>query len=206
MSIEILFLFIVTTAMACFTPGPAAMFVASVGTAREARLVAHAIGGIALANAFYFGLSALGLAGLLLASPEVYAAIRWAGAAYLIYLGVRLVLARGGAGFATLGGGAVSLAARRVFGRALVLELSNPKALLYFAALLPQFVTPEAPLAMQFLGFCLITVVLDVCAYSFYGAIGFGVARFSAPGVLVSIRRVAGAAFVLAGVRLVAVS
>ncbi|GAB4300832.1 MAG: LysE family translocator [Thiohalomonadaceae bacterium] len=129
MSIEILFLFIVTTAMACFTPGPAAMFVASVGTAREMRLVAHAISGIALANAFYFGRSA-----------------------------------------------------RRVFGRALVLELSNPKALLYFAALLPQCITPQAPLVMQFLGFCLITVVLDVCAYGFYGAIGFGVARFSAPG------------------------
>jgi len=205
MSFEILLLFIVTTAMACFTPGPAAMFVASVGTTRDTRLVGHAIGGIALANAFYFGLSALGLAGLLLASPEVYAAIRWAGAAYLIYLGVRLVLAHGDAGFAAVGG-AAGLSARRVFGRALVLELSNPKALLYFAALLPQFITPDAPLAMQFLGFCLITVVLDVCAYSFYGAIGFGVARFSAPGVLVSIRRVAGAAFVLAGARLIAVS
>jgi homoserine/homoserine lactone efflux protein len=205
MSIEILFLFTVTTAMACFTPGPAAMFVASVGTARDVRLVAHAIGGIALANAFYFGLSALGLAGLLLASPQVYAAIRWAGAAYLIYLGVRLVMARG-SGFEAVGGGAASLSAGRVFARALVLELSNPKALLYFAALLPQFITPDAPLAMQFLGFCLITVVLDVCAYGFYGAIGFGVARFSAPGVLVSIRRVAGAAFVVAGVRLVAVS
>lgn len=205
MSIEILLLFIVTTALACFTPGPAAMFVASVGTARDTRLVAYAIGGIALVNAFYFGLSALGLAGLLLASPQVYAAIRWAGAAYLIYLGVRLVLARSG-GLAAVAGGAASLSARRVFGRALVLELSNPKALLYFAALLPQFITPQAPLAMQFLGFCLITVVLDVCAYGFYGAIGFGVARFSAPGVLVSIRRVAGAAFVVAGVRLVAVS
>lgn len=205
MSPEILLLFIITTALACFTPGPAAMFVASVGTARDVRLVAHAIGGIALANAFYFGLSALGLAGLLLASPQVYAALRWAGAAYLIYLGVRLVMARG-SGFEAVGGGAARLSAGRVFGRALVLELSNPKALLYFAALLPQFITPDAPLAMQFLGFCLITVVLDVCAYGFYGAIGFGVARFSAPGVLVSIRRVAGAAFVVAGVRLVAVA
>lgn len=89
MSIEILLLFTITTALACFTPGPAAMFVASVGTARDTRLVAYAIGGIALVNAFYFGLSALGLAGLLLASPQVYAAIRWAGAAYLIYLGDR---------------------------------------------------------------------------------------------------------------------
>ncbi len=201
MTPQILLLFTVTTALACFMPGPAAMFAASVGTLRSRRLLGLAIAGIAAANAVFFGLSALGIAGLLVSSPALYTAIRWAGAAYLVYLGARLLFARTTGG-AHAAGAAVEANGAAIFAKGFLIEIANPKALLYFSALLPQFITPDRPLAPQFLLFCLITVALDLCAYSFYGAIGFGVARFSAPWVLGGIKRVAGAAFMVAGARL----
>jgi homoserine/homoserine lactone efflux protein len=202
MTSEILLLFTLTTALACFTPGPAAMLTASVGTSRSVRLVAHSIAGIAIANVLYFVLSAAGIASLISESPRIYALIRWLGAFYLIYLGVRLVFESGGLPLKETQTNDDTVSSGRVFAKGFVVEFSNPKALLYFSALLPQFVTPSLPLAPQFVTFSLITVLLDLLAYSFYGSIGFGVARLSAPSLLGAIRRVAGIAFVLAGARL----
>lgn len=201
MTLQILLLFTVTTALACFMPGPAAVFAVSVGTARNRALLGQAIAGIALANVLFFALSAAGIASLLVSSPTVYGAVRWVGAAYLVYLGIRLLFftsapVAGGASPRDGGGGGA------LFAKGFVLQIANPKALLYFSALLPQFITPSQPLAGQFVTFCLITVALDVCAYAFYGALGFGAARLSSTALLDGIRRVAGVAFVAAGIRL----
>jgi homoserine/homoserine lactone efflux protein len=200
MTPEILLLFTVTTALACFMPGPAAVFAASVGTVRSRTRLAQAIAGIALANVLFFALSAAGIASLLVSSPAVYGALRWVGAAYLVYLGLRLLFApspTAGCSSSRVGGNGAAL-----FAKGFVLQIANPKALLYFSALLPQFITPSQPLAGQFITFCLITVALDICAYVFYGALGFGAARLSSTALLDGIRRVAGVAFVAAGIRL----
>lgn len=201
MTPQLLILFTLTTALACFTPGPAAMYAASVGTLRRRRLLVLAIAGIALANAVFFGLSALGIAGMITSSPGLYTAIRWAGAAYLVWLGLQLLFGSAGTGVISAAQPAEGRGAA-ILAKGFLIEIANPKALLYFSALLPQFIAPDRPLAPQFLLFCLITVALDFCAYSFYGALGFGAARLSSGALLAGVRRLAGAAFLLAGIRL----
>jgi homoserine/homoserine lactone efflux protein len=201
MTPQLLLLFTATTALACFTPGPAAMYAASVGTLRRRSLVLLALAGIALANALYFGLSALGIAGMIASSPGLYTAIRWAGAAYLVWLGLRMLFGAARSGLVPTAR-PTEVSGVGVFTKGFLIEIANPKALLYFSALLPQFIAPDRPLAPQFLLFCLITVVLDFCAYSFYGALGFGAARLSSGALLAGVRRLAGAAFLLAGIRL----
>jgi len=204
MSVEVLLAFSLVTGLACFMPGPAAMLVMSVAAARDKRLTFHTMAGIAVGDAFYFGLSAVGLASVLLAMPRLYEVIRWLGAAYLLYLGVQLLRARGNPFRHDSAGSGTAGSALRCFAKGFGVELSNPKALVYFSALLPQFIDPAAPLAMQFLVFCLITVLLDYLAYTFYAAIAFGVARLSSPRLMLRIERVAGVVFVGVAVRLVA--
>lgn len=100
--------------------------------------------------------AALGLAALLAASAWAFTAIKWAGAAYLLYLALglaRTALAGGGAGWA--GAAAVATPLQRVFLQGFLTNVLNPKVALFFLALLPQFIAPQAShkaLAFLFLG------------------------------------------------------
>ena len=94
MHLDVWILFVVTETVLCLTPGPAVLFVVSHGLARGGRASLAANAGILTANAVYFALSAFGLGAVLLASHEVFMALKYAGAAYLIYLGIQTM--RGG--------------------------------------------------------------------------------------------------------------
>ncbi|HET9485385.1 MAG TPA: LysE family transporter [Xanthomonadales bacterium] len=165
MSFATWLLYLVTDVALALTPGPAVLFVVATGLRHGLRPALGANLGILAANTVYFVASALGL-GVLLASAEpVFVALKWLGAAYLVWLGIASLRAaahagRRGAGeppaalaagaklpAATPGGDAFATA----FRAALLLQLGNPKAILFFTALLPQFVSPESslPVAAQ---------------------------------------------------------
>jgi homoserine/homoserine lactone efflux protein len=83
-----------TEAALCFTPGPAVLLVLSQGLARGTRASIFSNLGILAGNTFYFALSATGLGAVLLASSDLFSAVRWLGAAYLIWLGIAAVRGR----------------------------------------------------------------------------------------------------------------
>jgi homoserine/homoserine lactone efflux protein len=88
----------------------------------------------------------------------------------------------------------------RAFWQAVVVELSNPKALLYFVALLPQFVDPSQPVGTQMLVFGLTTVALDTLAYTLYGWLGSKTRRFTANARFVAAsNRASGSLLMIAG-------
>lgn len=199
MSWETYLLFIVTTAVVCLTPGPAALLVVAQGISNGFRRSYWAIAGIALANTVYFALSATGIAALIVASGTLFSVIKWVGVAYLFYLGISAMLSKSSA-LTVTGDASQAVSGTRAFWQAVVVELSNPKALLYFVALLPQFVDPSRPVGLQMLIFGATCIALDLGAYSLYAWLGSKTQRFTANAAFVrNSNRASGGLLMVAG-------
>jgi threonine/homoserine/homoserine lactone efflux protein len=131
------------------TPGPDLLYILgrSLGQGRGAGVVSAL--GIGAGCLVHVVGAALGLSALLLALPLAYDAVRWAGAAYLVYLGVRALCSRAGALEVTA---LAPVSLRRVFFQGAITNVLNPKVALFFLAFLPQFADPaRGPLAPQLL-------------------------------------------------------
>ncbi len=191
-------LFAITETALCLTPGPAVLFVLSYALAHGGRRSLYASAGILAGNAFYFLLSALGLGAVLLASHRVFTGITYAGAAYLIYLGVQTFR---GAGLAVAGEQvALPEAGWRALTRGFALQAANPKALVFFAALLPQFISPQSPVAPQVAVLGATSVVIEFFVLAGYGYLAGRAARVARqPRFVVATNRASGALLVAAG-------
>ncbi len=163
-------LFLVTETALCLTPGPAVLLVVSQGLRRGGRSSVFSSCGILSANTMYFTISAFGLGAAILASYELFSVIRWAGAAYLVWLGLRAIFGR----HSVFPSGTDSVGPpldshRRLFANGFILQAANPKALVFFAAILPQFVNPAEPIARQLALLGLTSVVAE-----FFVLLGYG--------------------------------
>lgn len=165
MELSVFWLFFGTTLAVVCSPDPAAICVASQGAGNGVSKAMSGITGIALANVVYFALSATGIAALIIASHQIFNLIKWVGVIYLVYLGAGAIL--GTAGGLKISRGA-SLPRKKLFLQGFVVEFANPKALLYFAAILPQFINPSHPILPQILIMGTFTVVIDLSVYTAY--------------------------------------
>jgi homoserine/homoserine lactone efflux protein len=162
----------------CITPGPAVLFVVSHGLTTGGRASLAATAGILTANTIYFGLSALGLGAVLLASHAVFTALKYAGAAYLVYLGIQTIR---GSGLSLPDGDATHTpqSAWRIWTRATALQASNPKSLIFFTALLPQFIDTSQPVAFQLFVLAVTSVVIEFIVLAAYGFLAARVSRLA---------------------------
>ncbi len=182
------------------TPGPDMLYVAA-RSVREGRGagVASALG-IGAGTIFHIAAVALGLAGLLAAVPAAYTAVRFAGAAYLVYLGVRALREGGPAAERELRGGSHWAA----FRQGVVTNVLNPKVALFFLAFLPQFVTPGPDAALQVV---MLGILFDISGTTVNLAVALGASR-AAAGLRANERaqrwaeRACGAVFIALGLRL----
>ena len=150
-------LFIATAILLIITPGQDTFFILgrSLSGGRNAGIAAAL--GVSTGTVVHSVLAALGLSAVLAASPKAFMAVKLAGGAYLIYIGVRALFskARGFAGDAGAEVRDATHAGRAAFRQGMVTNLLNPKVALFFLALLPQFIDADAPhktLAFLFLG------------------------------------------------------
>jgi homoserine/homoserine lactone efflux protein len=143
MSFETWLLFVVTEGLLSLAPGPAVLFLLATALSKGVRHSIAANLAILSGNAIYFAISATGLGAIIMTSYDLFFAIKWIGAAYLVYLGVMTFMERGAL---TISAEHSAVAANpwRTYANGLVLQLSNPKTILFFTALLPQFIDPKA--------------------------------------------------------------
>jgi homoserine/homoserine lactone efflux protein len=167
-SLRVWVLFVVTEAVLCLTPGPAVLFVVSCGLARGGRAALWGNAGILSGNTFYFVLSALGLSAMLLASHEVFTIIKYLGAAYLVWLGIRTIR---GSGLALRPDAHAEPSVQRwgMLARGFALQASNPKALMFFVALLPQFIDTHRAIGPQIVILALTSALIEFLILAGYG-------------------------------------
>ena len=164
-------LFLVMEMSLSLSPGPAVFYVVSQGVRGALRRSLPAAAGIISANAIYFTLSATSLGAIIAASARFFMIAKWVGAAYLIYLGIKALRSAGSSHAVVLGETAAEEQGdrRRVYLGALTLQLANPKALLFFLALLPQFIDPAIPVVPQMLILAATSMLPELCILTAYG-------------------------------------
>lgn len=137
-SIETLMAFLLAMAVFAYMPGPAILYTAAQTLARGKRAGFMAALGLHVGGYIHVFAAAFGLSAALAYVPDVYAAIKLAGALYLIWLGIALIRQRD-----ELEAPVVQMkSARKAFIESIIVEVFNPKAALFFIAFLPQFADP----------------------------------------------------------------
>jgi homoserine/homoserine lactone efflux protein len=198
-------LFVVTETALCLSPGPAVLLVLSQALTRGTGASVWSNLGILTGNTMYFALTATGLGALLLASYEAFFLIKWVGAGYLVWLGVAAWRGRSSV-LSVAPDGAPAAGSRRMFLNGFVLQAANPKALIFFTALLPQFIDPRSPVMGQVAILGVTSVVIEFIVLLAYGALAGQMAFLATRPRFRSVAdRVAGSMLITAGVSMAAI-
>jgi len=136
----ILPVFVGASLIALITPGPAVLFVVTRSVEQGRRAGVASAVGLVLGILVHAIAATVGLSALLVSSAVAYSIVKYAGAAYLVYLGIRAFRSGKGAGPAGAGAEAPH---RRLLGQGVVINVMNPKVALFFLAFLPQFTDPS---------------------------------------------------------------
>jgi threonine/homoserine/homoserine lactone efflux protein len=147
MALETWLGFLIASAAILILPGPTVLLVLSYALS-QGRQIALATGAGAVLGGFMaFSAALAGLGAVVLGSPTVFSVLKWVGVAYLIWLGLRLILSAPEAGLAMPQAGRVQ--ARRAFAHGLAVTVLNPKSIAFFIAFVPQFLDPARPYLTQ---------------------------------------------------------
>jgi threonine/homoserine/homoserine lactone efflux protein len=189
--------FLLASLLLAVTPGPGVIYVVTRTLAGGRRAGLASLGGGALGNLCNAALASLGLAAVLAVSARAFTAVKFAGAAYLVYLGIR-ELRRARPALAERTRPPVS--GTRLFRDGFLVALFNPKTALFFGAFLPQFVDPARSLLTQSLGLGAAFVAIAVCTDTLYvlaaARLGPGIARL---GMQPAMTRIAAFSFIALG-------
>ena len=186
-------LYLLTEAALSLSPGPAVMLVIAYGLTHGSRRSLFAALGVLTANALYFAVSATALGTVLVASKPFFVAVKWLGALYLVYIGVSALLGHASP-IATSSTASRDRSARSIFLSGFTLQLANPKTLIFFIAILPQFVDPRLPVGAQMIWLAIGSIVPELVILGGYGYLASRAAHLAAnPRYARVTDRVAGA-------------
>ena len=174
--------FTAASAVLLIIPGPTVLLVVSYALGQGWRTVLPMTVGVALGDFTAMTLSMLGLGALLATSATLFTVLKWVGAAYLVYLGIRLWRA-GGTLDAAPRTDAVSAA--KMLGHAWLVTALNPKSITFFVAFLPAFLDPKADFLTQMVVFETTFLVL-----AFANAFGYALVAARARGFVANPRAI----------------
>ncbi len=148
MPLDLWLTFVAATIALLLIPGPTVLLVLSYALSQGKRVAVASATGVALGDFIAMTASLLGLGALVLASATLFTVLKWIGAAYLVYLGVKLLRSPPSTGLNHTTTGAKP--AQGVFWHAGAVTALNPKSIAFFIAFAPQFVSVDNALAPQF--------------------------------------------------------
>jgi threonine/homoserine/homoserine lactone efflux protein len=195
MNIALFTAFLLITTLLIITPGPIVTLVISVGATRGRRAALATVMGTTTGNILLISAIALGLNWVVSHAALLFDALRWTGAAYLVWLGVQAWRHAGQTSQTVEANG------RAYFIRGLLVALSNPKTIVFFTAFLPQFIDASLPAGPQLAAMCAASVVIAAATDSAWAiAAGLGRAWFMKPSRAKLLGRLSGSALIGGGI------
>jgi homoserine/homoserine lactone efflux protein len=201
MDLKVWLTYFLATVILSVTPGPGVFSSISSGLHHGFRLGIWNAVGMQIGSVIWVAIVALGLGAILLASETMFSAVKWIGVVYLIYLGIVTWRSRPRAFVEETDDNART--PREVFMRGFLVNVTNPKGIIFFAAIFPQFIDVARPIAMQYVILACTTFAVDLVIMAGYCALAakvFGMMRDERH--LKIINRTLGGTFVAAGVAL----
>ena len=173
MNLTTLLLFAAVALVAIATPGPTVLLALANGSRFGVRRSLPGMLGAVLSDLVLVGAVALGLGALLATSEFWFSVLKWVGAAYLAWLGIRMLRSQGGFEVPAAGASASpDTTARSIFMKSFLVAVTNPKGYLFCSALLPQFIDPAAAQAPQYVSIAIVFASLDFVVMFAYAVTG----------------------------------
>ena len=200
MSLEHWLAFVAASAVLLAIPGPTILLVISYALGHGRRVAGASVAGVALGDFTAMTASMLGLGALLATSATLFTALKWIGAAYLVYLGLKLW--RAPVAERTVDPDAVPAERPvRIFLHTYVVTALNPKSIVFFVAFLPQFIDPARPLLTQMVVFETTFLVLATANAALYALLASSARQtIRRPGIQRAVNRVGGSLMIGAGI------
>ncbi|MBX3538857.1 MAG: LysE family translocator [Chelatococcus sp.] len=198
MSLKAWATFMAASAVVLLIPGPTILLVVSYALGQGRQAAMPLVLGVAVGDTIAVIASLMGLGAILAASALVFTIVKWLGAAYLVYLGIKLWRADPALQSATSPAKARPMA---MFSHAALVTALNPKSIVFFVAFLPQFLDQSRPLLPQ-----MIILAATFVTLAFFNAAGYAILASSArrlvsrPRVLKAVNRTGGSLLVGAGI------
>lgn len=198
--------FFVAAFVLAITPGPGIFYVAARTLAGGRSEGVASSFGTGLGGMVHVLAGSLGVSAIVLTSAELFTVLKFAGAAYLVWLGIRTIqAARREASTALDGGGAAPpVGAHQAFREGVLVEALNPKTAAFFLAFIPQFVDPAGSVAVQFMALGFVSVALNtlVDVAVAFAASGLRNGATARPALIRRLRQASGGAMIALGVGL----
>lgn len=197
MSLEVWLAYLVTAVVFSFAPGSGTVNSISNGMVYGARKSMASILGLQAGMAVHIVLVGVGLGTLVAQSEMAFAVIKWIGVAYLVWLGVQKWREQGALDLNEVN---QNVSSGSLFKRAVFINLTNPKTIVFLVALFPQFIDPSLPQLPQLLVLGVTTLVIDMLVMVFYVSLAAKMSRFIRSDKMMSVlNRVFGSMFIGCG-------
>lgn len=203
MSLTTFLYYLAAWTLVALSPGPAVFFTMSQAARHGNQGALAGTAGILLGHFVCFTFVALGLAAVLAQMSGAMTVIRIVGALYLMYLGAKMILSKTQAVPDVTAAAPKPLASHNILLQGLLVQLTNPKNLMFVLAFLPQFIAADRPLLPQLAIMLTVTVVIDAAFLMGYAQIATrGVRALQGSRVITWLERAFGAALIFFGVKL----
>lgn len=197
MTFEWWFAYLLTSIILSVSPGSGAINTMTTSISHGYRGAAASIAGLQTGLSIHIVLVGIGLGTLLSRSVMAFEVLKWAGAAYLIWLGIQQWRAAGSIDLNTL---AKTQSRGHLFKRAVFVNLTNPKSIVFLAALFPQFIVPHQAQIMQYVVLGVTTIVVDIVVMIGYAALAQRIVGWiKSPRQMKALNKVFGSLFMLIG-------
>ena len=197
MTFEWWFAYLLTSIVLSLSPGSGAINTMTTAISHGYRGATASIAGLQTGLGIHIVLVGVGLGTLFSRSVIAFEVLKWAGAAYLIWLGIQQWRAAGAIDLNTM---ANTQSRSRLFKRAVFVNLTNPKSIVFLAALFPQFIMPQEPQLMQYVVLGVTTIVVDIIVMIGYATLATRIAGWiKGPRQMKALNKVFGSLFMLIG-------